>query len=50
MLRAKSMADLLEDEEFRNTIFRRFAALKLPLREGNNENYYVVIKHGILHK
>ena len=33
-LRTMSMPDLIRDKEFRNSIFHRFAVLKLPLREG----------------
>ena len=30
--------DLIEDREFREIVFQRFAALKLPLREGEYNN------------
>ena len=33
-LRTMSIPDLIRDKEFRNSIFHRFAVLKLPLREG----------------
>ena len=33
-LKSKSFKELLEDEEFGNSIFQRFAASGLPLREG----------------
>ena len=33
-LGTKSLKELINDEEFRNSIFHRFAVLKLPLRKG----------------
>ena len=36
-IKSKSFKELLEDEEFGNSIFQRFAASGLPLREGNKE-------------
>ena len=33
-LGTKSLKELINDEEFRNSIFQRFAVLKLPLRKG----------------
>ena len=32
-LQTKSLQDLVQDEEFRDSIFQRFAFLKIPLRE-----------------
>ena len=34
-LKSKSFKELIKDEEFGNSIFQRFAASGLPLREGN---------------
>ena len=37
-LGTKSLKELIKDEEFRNSIFHRFAVLKLPLRKGKSSN------------
>ena len=37
-LGTKSLKELIKDEEFRNSIFHRFAVLKLPLRKGESSN------------
>ena len=31
----KSLQELIQDDEFRNSIFHRFAVLKIPLRKGS---------------
>ena len=41
-LGTKSLKELITDDEFRNSIFHRFAVLKLPLRKG-------LIKYQIIH-
>lgn len=41
-LGTKSLNELITDDEFRNSIFHRFAVLKLPLRKG-------LIKYQIIH-
>ena len=48
-LGTKSLKELINDEEFRNSIFHRFAVLKLPLRKGfylhkNKKTTYLHIK------
>ena len=33
-LKSKTLQDLVQDDDFRDSIFQRFAVLKIPLREG----------------
>ena len=35
-LKSESLQDLVKDDEFKESIFQRFAALRLPLREGTS--------------